>query len=201
VRRAALSLLRHLASAVVLLLLVACSAAAPSTDADVSPTPSGPLWTAPASATVMPRPTATQTPIPDAATRIELHGKYTLVYRAGDPALMDAFTAGISTGAIRPRTAARDVWDGNGHAGGMYVVDLVGMDLPSNSLRTIATAFAQTSQAAVTWTRILDTEVAVLSDRTQQLDLFLIDGDLIVVAGVDPATTDDIAERLVIDNT
>jgi hypothetical protein len=83
----------------------------------------------------------------------------------------------------------------------MYVVDLVGMDLPSNSLRTIATAFAQTSQAAVTWTTILDTEVAVLSDKKQQLDLFLLDGDLIVVAGVDPATTDDIAKWLVIDNT
>jgi hypothetical protein len=187
-----------------LLACVACSGAAQSSDADTGSAPTGPLWTAPPSGLV-PRPTAapaaSATTEPDAATGIELSGTYHLVYRASDTALTDAFTAGLATSGIKPRAAAREVWDVSQHVGGMVVVDLVGMDLSDDALMTFATTFSGQSGADLTWATVGDQRVAIVSNADGRLELFLLDGDLVVVAGVQPEIADAITSSLIDQNT
>ena len=203
-RRAASTSARHAAFAIVLLACVACSGATPSADADASPVPTGPIWTAPPSGlaaypTMTPTPSATTEP--DAATGIELTGTYHLVYRPSDTDLTRAFTAGLATSGLKPRAAAREVWDVSQHVGGMVVVDLVGMDLSNDALTTFATTFAAQSGAELTWTTVSDRRVAIVSNADQRLELFLLDGDLVVVAGVQPGIADDITQSLIDQNT
>lgn len=204
VRRAVSTFARQAAPALALLVCVACSGAAPSAEADASSAPTGPLWTAPPSGLAA-RPTLSPTPAatsePDAATGIELTGTYHLVYRASDTALTEAFTAGLATSGIKPRAASREVWDASQHVGGMVVVDLVGMDVSSDALTTFATAFAGQSGANLTWATVGDQRVAIVSDADQRLELFLLDGDLVVVAGVQPGIADDITQSLIDQNT
>jgi len=204
VRRAASTSARHAALALALLACVACSGAAPSTDADASPAPTGPIWTAPPSGlaarpTVVP--TTSPTTEPDAAAGIELTGTYHLVYRANAADLTQAFTAGLATSGLKPRAAAREVWDVSQHVGGMVVVDLVGMDLSDDALTTFATTFASQSGANLRWATVGDRRVAIVSNADQRLELFLLDGDLIVVAGVQPEIADDITQSLIDQNT
>jgi hypothetical protein len=138
---------------------------------------------------------------PDAATGIELTGTYHLVYRASDAALTEAFTAGLTTSGIKPRAAAREVWDVSRHVGGMVVVDLVGLDLSDDALTTFATMFAGRSDADLTWATVADRRVAIVSNADQRLELFLLDGDLVVIAGVQPEIADDITRSLIDQNT
>jgi hypothetical protein len=204
VRRAASTSGRHAALAFALLACVACSGAAPSTDADATSAPTGPIWTAPPSGLVV-RPTVAPMPSgttePDAATGIELTGTYHLVYRANATDLTEAFTAGLATSGLRPRAAAREVWDVSQHVGGMVVVDLVGMDLSDDALTTFATTFASQSGANLRWATVGDRRVAIVSNADQRLELFLLDGDLVVVAGIQPDIADDITQSLIDQNT
>jgi hypothetical protein len=204
VRRAASTSARHAALALGLLACVACTGTAASADANASPVPTGPIWTAPPSGLAA-RPTLTPTPSattePDAATGIELTGTYHLVYRASDTDLTQAFTAGLATSGLKPRAAAREVWDVSQHVGGMVVVDLVGMDLSDDALTTFVTTFASQSGADLTWTTVSDRRVAIVSDADRRLELFLLDGDLVVVAGVQPGIADDITQSLIDQNT
>jgi hypothetical protein len=205
VRRAASTVARLTATVLVVLACVACSGAAPSDPAaaDAGGATAGPLWTAPPSG-IPAQPTATpvasSTSAPDAASDIALSGKYRLVYRPGDPGLADSLTSGLLTAGIKPRAGAREVWDATRQVGGMVVVELVGMELPDDALTTFATAFAERAAAEVTWTTVGDRRVAVVSDGEQRLELFLIRGDLVVVAGIDPALSDDIARELIVAN-
>lgn len=203
-RRAASTIARHAAVVFVVLACAACSRAAPSTGADTDSAPTGPLWTAPPSGSVT-RPTAapaaSATTEPDAATGIELSGTYHLVYRSSDTALTDAFTAGLATSGVKPRAAAREVWDVSQHVGGMVVVDLVGMDLSDDALMTFATTFSGQSGADLTWATVGDQRVAIVSNADGRLELFLLDGDLVVVAGVQPEIADAITRSLIDQNT
>jgi hypothetical protein len=182
------------------LVCVACSGAAPSKPGAAA---SGPLWTAPPSGLAA-RPGATPapsgSPARDAASGIKLSGRYRLVDRPGDPGLTDSLTAGLMTAGIKPRTGAREVWDATRRVGGMVVVDLVGMELPDDALTTFARAFAERAAADVTWSTVGDQRVAVVSDGVERLELFLIHGDLVVVAGIDPELSDDITREVIVAN-
>lgn len=203
-RRAASTFARQAALTLALVACAACSGAAPSTDAGASSGPTGPLWTAPPSglaARPAGSPNLTATTEPDAATGIELSGTYHLVYRATDTAVTDAFTASLGTSGLKPRAASREVWDISQHVGGLVVIDLVGIDLGDAALTAFATNFATRSGADLTWATVGSRRVAVVSNAEQRLELFLLGGDLLVVAGLQPAIADDITSSIIDQNT
>jgi len=183
---------------------VACSSSAPSVSDVARPDASvTPIWTAPPPGLAT-RPAATPVPtasaVVDAATAIELTGMYHLVYRPNDTSLTDTFTAGLGTSGLKPRVASREVWDASQQVGGMLVIDFLGMDLPDDALTTFATTFAGQATADLTWATIGGQRVAVVSQGEQRLELFLLGGDLIVVAGIQSDVGDDIALALIQQN-
>jgi len=195
-----------IAAALVCVAAGACTAMAPSAspDADANAAaPVKPVWTAPPSGFSPPPPPA---PSPaaslaaDAASGIALTGTYRLVYRASDTSLTDTFTAALSTSGLKPRAASREVWDDTGHVGGLVVVDLVGMALADDALTTFATTFANQATADLNWATVDDRRVAVVSEGEQRLELFLLGGNLIVVAGIQPEVADDITRSLIEQN-
>jgi hypothetical protein len=207
VRRAASTLARQASSALAVLVCVAanaCSAAAPSASPPAgADTPVKPIWTAPPSGAAPPEtaPPSSESPSPvvDAASGIELAGPYRLVYRPNDTSLTDTFTSALATSGLKPRAASREVWDATGHVGGMVVLDVVGMDLADDALTAFATAFANKA-ADLTWATVGDRRVAVLSQGDQRLEFFLLGGDVIVVAGIQPEIADAITRSLIQQN-
>ena len=201
-RRADSTVIRKIAAVLVTLSCVACSGSAPSDPAAGAST-SHPLWTAPPSrlaARPSTAPSASPTSGPDAASDIKLSGKYRLVYRPGDPGLTDSLTEGLMTGGIKPRAGAREVWDATRQVGGMVVVEVVGLGVADDTLTRYATAFAERSAADITWTTVGDQRVAVVSDGQQRLELFLVHGLLVVIAGIDPDLSDDITREVIFAN-
>ena len=183
----------------------ACGAAAPSagTEANVDATVT-PIWTAPPSG-FAPQPTPLLSPtasdVVDAASGIALTGTYRLVYRPNDASLTDTFTSALSTSGLKPRTASREVWDDTGHVGGLVVLDLLGLDLADDALTTFASTFANQANADLTWATVGDQRVAVISQGDQRLELFLLGGNVVVVAGIQPDVTAEITRSLIQQNT
>ena len=184
---------------------VACSTATPSASERARDSASvRPVWTAPpagaATPSALPTPSPSPSPLDDAARGVRLTGTYRLVDRPNDTSLSDAFSATLPTSALKSRAASREVWNDTGQVGGMVVIDLIGMDLPDDALRTFATAFAGRSSADLTWATIGGRQVALISQGAQRLELFLLSGDLVIVAGIQPALADDITRSLIEQN-
>jgi hypothetical protein len=208
VRRAASILARQASVALAVLVCVvasACSAAAPSASPAANAAASvAPIWTAPPSG-VAPPPTAaaaspSPSPVADAASGILLAGTYRLVYRPNDTSLTDTFASALATSGLKPRVASREVWDVTGHVGGMVVLDVVGMDLADDALTHVAQTFANQAGGDLTWSTVGDRRVAELSDGDQRLEFFLLGGDLVVVAGIQPQIADAITRSLIEQN-
>jgi hypothetical protein len=184
----------------------ACSAATPAATPDADANANAtvtPIWTAPPSGYVAaptPAPSPTASLVVDAASGIKLAGTYRLVYRPTDSSLMDTFTSALASSGLKPRTASREVWDDTGQVGGLVVLDLVGLDLADDGLTTFASAFAKQANADLTWATVGDQRVGVVSQGDQRLELFLVGGDVVIVAGVEADVTDDITRSLIQQN-